>query len=77
MSPLLTDAILGKACGLSLLVLRRMPFLRRPSVDERISPYLGDLAAAPAPVESGPPFYAVEQPMLRIGRLPQPERELR
>jgi tight adherence protein C len=74
MSPWLTGAILGTAFGLSLLlVVRRMPFLRRPPVDERISPYLRDLAWAPAPftpVESSSPFYAVFrmfEPSLRSG----------
>jgi len=74
MSPWLTGAILGIALGLSLLlVVRRLPFLRRPSVDERISPYLRDLAgvSAPfAPIESGSPLYAVFrmfEPSLRSG----------
>ena len=74
MRPWLSGAILGTAFGLSLLlVVRRMPFLRRPPVDERISPYLRDLAGAPAsftPVESGSPFYAVFrmfEPSLRSG----------
>jgi tight adherence protein C len=74
MSPWLTGAILGTAFGLSLLlVVGRMPFLRRPSVDERISPYLRDLAGAPAPfapAESDSPFSAVFrmfEPSLRKG----------
>lgn len=81
MRPCVTGAIPGTVCGLGLLlVVRRMPFLRRPPVDERISPYLRDLAGAPAPftpVESSWPIYAVFRVMTRTGRLPQAERVLR
>jgi tight adherence protein C len=74
MSPLLTGAILGTAFGLSLLlVVGRMPFLRRPSVDERISPYLRDLGGLHTPfslAESNSPIHAVFrlfEPSLRNG----------
>jgi tight adherence protein C len=74
MSPWLTGALLGAGFGLSLLlVVRRMPFLRRPSVDERIAPYLRDLAGTYAPFslsESSSPFNALFrmfEPSLRGG----------
>ncbi len=39
MNPWLTGGLLGALLGFSLLlVVRRMPFLRRPSVDDRIAP---------------------------------------
>ena len=73
--------ILGTTFGLSLLlVVRRMPFLRRPSVDERISPCLRGLAGAAAPftpAESGSLSYAVLRVMLWIGHFREPERVLR
>lgn len=74
MSPWLTGALLGLALGLSLLlVVRRMPFLRRPSPDDRIAPYLRDLGGTQLPfhlAESNSPFYAVFrmfEPSLRNG----------
>ena len=44
MSPLLMGGLVGALFGAGLLVVvRRLPFLRRPTADERISPYLRDL----------------------------------
>ncbi|WP_380050398.1 type II secretion system F family protein [Kribbella deserti] len=67
-------AALGAFLGIGLvLVARRLPFLHRPSADERISPYLRDLEGpevfAGAP-DSGSPFFAVRrlfEPSLRGG----------
>ncbi|HEY3004263.1 MAG TPA: type II secretion system F family protein [Kribbellaceae bacterium] len=74
MNPWLTGGLLGAVLGSSLLlVVRRMPFLRRPSVDNRIAPYLRDLGGAQLPfslAESNSPFYAVFrlfEPSLRGG----------
>lgn len=45
----LTGGVIGAAIGLGLLlVIRRLPFLRRPSVDERIAPYIRDLGGPTA-----------------------------
>ena len=67
-------AVVGAGIGFGLLlVVRRMPFLRRPSVDERIAPYVRDVAGAPMPFavdESTSPFSAVARlfgPSLRSG----------
>ncbi|HEY0471474.1 MAG TPA: type II secretion system F family protein [Kribbella sp.] len=74
MSPVLLGALLGGLFGVSLLlVIRRLPFLRRPSVDERISPYLRDLGGSDVflgVVDSSSPFYAILRlfgPSLRAG----------
>ena len=74
MSPVLLGALLGGLLGVSLLlVIRRLPFLRKPSVDERISPYLRDLGGSDVflgVVDSSSPFYAILRlfgPSLRAG----------
>ncbi|MGH3461399.1 MAG: type II secretion system F family protein [Kribbellaceae bacterium] len=74
MSPWLTGGLLGAVLGLSLvLVLRRLPFLQRPSVDDRIGPYLRDLGGLHTPfslAESNSPIHAVFrlfEPSLRSG----------
>lgn len=66
--------VLGALLGFGVLVVvRRVPFLRRVSVEERIAPYLRDLAGTPMPFavdESGSPFSAVArlfEPSLRSG----------
>ncbi|HEU4946037.1 MAG TPA: type II secretion system F family protein [Kribbella sp.] len=60
--------------GASLvLVVRRLPFLRKPSVDDRIAPYLRDLGGPDlflGVVDSSSPFYAILRlfgPSLRSG----------
>jgi tight adherence protein C len=56
-----------------ILVVRRLPFLRRPLVDERIGPYLRDLGGSEVfvgVVDSSSPFYAILRlfgPSLRAG----------
>ncbi|MFI7061689.1 type II secretion system F family protein [Kribbella sp. NPDC050124] len=67
-------AVLGAILGLGLLlVVRRLPFLRKPSVDDRVGPYLRDLGGAEVflgVVDSGSPFYAILRlfgPTLRAG----------
>jgi tight adherence protein C len=74
MTPALTGALLGATLGAGLLlVVRRLPFLRRPSVDDRIAPYLRDLGGVDVFLgvnDSSSPFYAVVrlfEPMLRGG----------
>jgi tight adherence protein C len=74
MTPAVQGALLGLVLGLSvLLVVRRLPFLRRPSVDDRIGPYLRDLGGAEAFAtvrESNSPLFAVVRlfgPSLRGG----------
>ncbi|WP_329474402.1 type II secretion system F family protein [Kribbella sp. NBC_01484] len=74
MSPLLMGGLVGALFGASLLVVvRRLPFLRRPTADERISPYLRDLGGPEAfvgVVNSGSPFHAILRlfgPSLRSG----------
>ncbi|WP_328335178.1 type II secretion system F family protein [Kribbella sp. NBC_00382] len=63
-------ALLG---GGLLLVVRRLPFLRKPSVDDRIGPYLRDIGGSDVfrgVVNSGSPFYAIVRlfgPSLRAG----------
>ncbi|WBQ03773.1 type II secretion system F family protein [Kribbella sp. CA-293567] len=74
MSPTVLGAFLGALLGGGLLlVLRRLPFLRKPSVDDRIGPYLRDIAGSDVflgVVDSGSPFYAIVRlfgPLLRSG----------
>jgi tight adherence protein C len=74
MSPGLLGALLGALFGASLLlVVRRLPFLRKPSVDDRIGPYLRDIDGSDVflgVVNSGSPFYAMVRlfgPTLRAG----------
>ena len=74
MTPAVTGALLGALLGASLLlVVRRLPFLRRPSVDDRIGPYLRDLGGSEVflgVADSSSPFYAVLrlfEPSLRGG----------
>jgi tight adherence protein C len=74
MSPLVLGALLGGLLGAGLLlVVRRLPFLRRPSVDDRIGPYLRDIGSADVflgVVDSSSPFYAILRlfgPSLRAG----------
>jgi tight adherence protein C len=63
MNPVLLGGFLGALLGVGLLVvLVRLPFLRKPTVDERISPYLRDLGAPDVfvgVVDSRSPFYAI------------------
>ncbi|HWD83796.1 MAG TPA: pilus assembly protein TadB, partial [Kribbella sp.] len=63
MNPVLLGGFLGALLGAGLLiVVLRLPFLRKPSVDERISPYLRDLGAPDVfvgVVDSRSPFYAI------------------
>ena len=74
MSPLLAGALIGALLGSGLLlVVVRLPFLRRPTADERISPYLRDLGTPDVfvgVVDSSSPFYAILRlfgPSLRAG----------
>ncbi|TCO26561.1 tight adherence protein C [Kribbella steppae] len=74
MSPVVLGAVLGGVFGAGLLlVVRRLPFLRRPSVDDRVAPYLRDLGGADVflgVVDSNSPFYAIVRlfgPSLRAG----------
>jgi tight adherence protein C len=74
MNPLVLGALLGGVFGASLLlIVRRLPFLRKPTVDDRIGPYLRDLAGADVfsgVVDSGSPFHAILRmfgPSLRAG----------
>lgn len=74
MSPTLLGGLLGALFGASLLlVVRRLPFLRKPTVEDRISPYLRDLGGTDVflgVVVSGSPFYALLRlfgPSLRSG----------
>ena len=74
MSPLLMGGLVGALFGAGLLVVvRRLPFLRRPTADERISPYLRDLGGPEVfvgVVDSSSPFYAILRlfgPSLRSG----------
>jgi len=74
MSPILLGGVVGVLFGLSLLlVVRRLPFLRKPSADDRIAPYLRDLGGPDVflgVVDSGSPFYAIVRlfgPSLRAG----------
>jgi len=74
MSPVVLGALLGGVFGAGLLlVVRRLPFLRKPSVDDRVAPYLRDLGGADVflgVVDSSSPFYAILRlfgPTLRAG----------
>jgi tight adherence protein C len=74
MSPAVLGGLLGGLFGASLLlVIRRLPFLRKPSIDDRIGPYLRDLGGGDVFVgvtDSGSPFAAVLRlfgPSLRAG----------
>ena len=73
MSPLLMGGLVGAVFGAGLLiVVRRLPFLRKPTADERISPYLRDLGGPEVVgvVDSSSPFYAILRlfgPSLRAG----------
>jgi tight adherence protein C len=74
MSPLVLGALLGGLLGAGLLlVIRRLPFLRRPAVDDRIGPYLRDIGGSDVflgVVDSSSPFYAILRlfgPSLRAG----------
>jgi tight adherence protein C len=74
MSPMVLGALLGGVFGASLLlVVRRLPFLRKPTVDDRVAPYLRDLGDADVflgVVDSSSPFYAILRlfgPSLRAG----------
>lgn len=75
MTPTVTGALLGAVlAGGLLLAVTRLPFLRRPSVDERIGPYLRDLGGSDAVFtgvrDSGSPFAAILRlfgPSLRGG----------
>jgi tight adherence protein C len=74
MTPAVTGALLGALLGAGLLlVVRRLPFLRRPSLDDRIGPYLRDLGGSEVflgVADSSSPFHAVLrlfEPSLRGG----------
>jgi tight adherence protein C len=74
MSRVVVGALLGGLLGAGLLlVIRRLPFLRRPSVDDRIGPYLRDIGGSEVflgVVDSSSPFYAILRlfgPSLRAG----------
>ncbi|MDX6263245.1 MAG: tight adherence protein [Kribbellaceae bacterium] len=74
MSPVVLGAFLGALLGGGLLlVVRRLPFLRKPSVDDRIGPYLRDIGGSDVfrgVVDSSSPFYAIVRlfgPSLRAG----------
>ncbi|HET6298137.1 MAG TPA: type II secretion system F family protein [Kribbella sp.] len=74
MNPTVLGALLGGVFGASLLlVVRRLPFLRKPSVDDRIGPYLRDIGGSDVflgVVDSASPFYAFVRlfgPTLRAG----------
>jgi tight adherence protein C len=76
MIPLVLGAFLGGLFGAGLLlVVRRLPFLRKPSVDDRIGPYLRDIGGSEVfsgVVDSSSPFYAILRlfgPSLRAGAL--------
>src|SRR5689334_9126951 len=74
MTPIVLGGVLGAAFGAGLLiVVRRLPFLRRPSPDDRIAPYLRDIDGSEVflgAVASNSPFYAILRlfgPSLRSG----------
>ena len=76
MSPAVLGGLLGGLFGVSLLlVIRRLPFLRKPSIDDRIGPYLRDLGGGDVFVgvtDSGSPFAAILRlfgPSLRAGAI--------
>jgi len=74
MTPIVLGGVLGAVFGAGLLiVVRRLPFLRRPSPDDRIAPYLRDIDGSEVflgAVASNSPFYAILRlfgPSLRSG----------
>ncbi len=74
MTPVLLGGVLGALFGAGLLiVVRRLPFLRRPTPDDRIAPYLRDIDGSEVflgVVASNSPFYAILRlfgPSLRAG----------
>ncbi|MET7279537.1 type II secretion system F family protein [Kribbella sp. NPDC005582] len=74
MTPIVLGGVLGAVFGAGLLiVVRRLPFLRRPSPDDRIAPYLRDIDGSEVflgVVASNSPFYAILRlfgPSLRSG----------
>jgi tight adherence protein C len=74
MSPVVLGGLLGALLAIGLLlVVRRLPFLRRPAIDDRIGPYLRDLGGSDVflgVTDSSSPFYAVLrlfEPSLRGG----------
>ncbi|MGH3372407.1 MAG: type II secretion system F family protein, partial [Nocardioidaceae bacterium] len=74
MSPVVLGGLLGALLGTGLLiVVRRLPFLRRPAIDDRIGPYLRDLGGSEVflgVTDSSSPFSAVLrlfEPSLRGG----------
>jgi tight adherence protein C len=74
MCPLVLGGLLGGLFGASLLlVVRRLPFLRKPTVEDRVAPYLRDLGGGDVflgVVDSSSPFYAILRlfgPSLRAG----------
>ncbi|MFB6719377.1 type II secretion system F family protein [Kribbella sp. NPDC056345] len=74
MTPLLLGGVLGALFGAGLLiVVRRLPFLRRPTPDARIAPYLRDIDGSEVflgVAASNSPFYAILRlfgPSLRAG----------
>jgi tight adherence protein C len=74
MSPVVLGGLLGALLAIGLLlVVRRLPFLRRPAIDDRIGPFLRDLGGSDVflgVTDSSSPFYAVLrlfEPSLRGG----------
>ncbi|MFC9690853.1 type II secretion system F family protein [Kribbella sp. NPDC056951] len=74
MTPIVLGGVLGALFGAGLLiVVRRLPFLRRPTPDDRIAPYLRDIDGSEVflgAVASNSPFYAILRlfgPSLRSG----------
>jgi tight adherence protein C len=74
MSPAMLGAFVGVVFGASaLLVAWRLPFLRRPPVEERLEPYLRDIDGTTVflgVVDSRSPFFAIVRlfgPTLRAG----------
>ncbi|MFF1821521.1 type II secretion system F family protein [Kribbella sp. NPDC058245] len=74
MSPWVLGGLLGAMFGAGLIiVVRRMPFLRKPAPDDRIAPYLRDIDGSEVflgATASNSPFYAILRlfgPSLRAG----------